>query len=155
MVNWVYRGDVVNSLDDIARLTGRPAQSVFGFVYELYFKGDLAYIGKKNLWTAKELEPLKSGAVRQGHIKFVKHIKDGHKVSYEITRKESDWLNYVGSSKEVEGLIPVSRTILELCFSKRQLTYKEVWWQFKLDVLVNTQYLNGNILNKFFRNNLI
>jgi len=37
---------------------------------------------------------------------------------------------------------------------KKSLTYWEVWWQFKLDVLSDPQSINENLMGKFFRKDL-
>ena len=125
MTQWTYKGTPIDSTDVIALLTGRAAQSVYGFIYMLYFADNLAYIGKKNLWITKELEPLKSGAARQGHIRYVKHRVNGQITTFEAVQHETNWLNYRGSSKETVGRVPLQREILEFCFSKRRLTYRE------------------------------
>jgi hypothetical protein len=43
-----------------------------------------------------------------------------------------------------------TREIIKLCNSKKQLSYYETYWQFKLDVLSQDTY-NENILGKFYR----
>lgn len=43
-----------------------------------------------------------------------------------------------------------TKEIIEFCFNKTSLTYREVWYQFKFDVLEINSY-NGNILSRFFR----
>jgi hypothetical protein len=47
--------------------------------------------------------------------------------------------------------IRISRRILKICFSKTELTYQEVKHQFQYAVLESDQWLNGNIMGKFFR----
>jgi hypothetical protein len=45
------------------------------------------------------------------------------------------------------------REILVLCKNKKQLSYYEVYWQMKLDVLAIDSY-NENIAGKFYRKDL-
>ena len=70
--------------------------------------------------------------------------------------KESDWLSYHGSNKVLNqerkelGDDIFSREILQLCFSKKQLTYYEVYWQMHYKVLHIDSY-NDNIQGRFYR----
>jgi hypothetical protein len=44
----------------------------------------------------------------------------------------------------------LSRQILQFAFNKKELTYLECKWQFSLGVLESREYINDNILGKFF-----
>lgn len=110
-----------------------------GFVYRITNEtSGKFYIGKKSFWsrTTKRVP----GKVRKKHI-----------------TKESNWKDYWSSSPELKAEVKkvgkrfFKREVLELCGTKRDLTYKEVWWQFKFGVLENDTY-NGNILGRFFKN---
>jgi hypothetical protein len=74
-------------------------------------------------------------------------------------RKESDWESYWGSSKLIKedmtkmGEDCFTREILVFCKTKKQLSYYEVYWQMKLDVLAIPSY-NENISGKWFRRDL-
>ncbi|MBQ7738093.1 MAG: hypothetical protein IJT59_00340 [Desulfovibrionaceae bacterium] len=153
MVSWKYDGREIDCLGDLFDL-GFESDKMFGFVYLVEFDCGKCYVGKKIFFHTIELPILKDRKHRYGHLKFVTHIRDGHKVKFEVVEKETNWLDYVGSCKEVEGLTPSRRLILEICQSKRELTYKEILWQFKYSVLENENFLNSNIGGKFFRGNL-
>ena len=66
----------------------------------------------------------------------------------------------MGSSKELLADIKESgedvymRDILHFCYSKKQLTYYEINYQMKYNVLEVDSY-NDNILGKFYRKDLI
>ncbi len=127
----------INSIEDMPKNT-------FGFVYEvIYIPTNEKYIGKKVLQFNRTLPPLK-----------------GFKRKRKIV-KESDWLTYYGSHDKIKKLLKENkhndfkRTILEFAFNKKHLTYLETRYLFKRKVLENTEYINDNILGKFFRKDLV
>jgi len=136
-----------------------PINGMYGFVYILEFKDknnkSKYYIGKKNFFEYRELKALKNGKKRKGHIKFINHRKNGHIVKYELIKKESNWKEYTGSIKgDINDLELVKKTILMFAESKRHLTYLEAKMLFRFDVLENEEFLNENILGKFFKGNI-
>jgi len=102
------------------------------------------YIGKKILRNTRKK-------------KITQKVKKatGTRKTYERVISESDWKDYYGSSKELladvqkHGKDKFRRTILELCCTKKYLSYAEVAWQIKLDVLRTNSY-NGNILGRYY-----
>ena len=74
---------------------------------------------------------------------------------------ESDWQTYYGSHQKIKNLLKegkqdnFKRTILEFAFNKKNLTYLETKYLFSNHVLENTEYINDNILGKFFRKDLV
>jgi hypothetical protein len=104
------------------------------------------YLGKKNFFHSsqkklgkKELESLPQGR--------------GRKPTKKLVIKESDWKNYYGSSNQVkqtpkENMV---RYVLKLCKNKKELTYWETKLLFTLEVLEHDEYINDNILGKFYR----
>ena len=77
--------------------------------------------------------------------KYISVIKDMH------LKKESDWREYWGSSKELHkdliayGKENYYREILHLCKSKAMMNYLETEEQFKRKVLFTDKYYNGII----------
>jgi len=99
------------------------------------------YIGKKNLWAKRTLPPLK-----------------GKKRKRKVI-KESDWKSYMSSNQWIKEEASVDVTafkkkILQFCYSAKSLTYYELYWQFKYNVLADENSLNDNLLGKFFRKDL-
>ena len=132
---WYYQGE------EISRIEQMPVGAV-GFVYKISFpEMDLHYIGKKNLHSSRTLPPLK-----------------GYKRNRRI-QKESNWLTYSSSNLEVKELIDlgheVHKEILTFAWSQRQLTYLETKMLFVYSVLEDDNYLNQNILGKFYAGNTI
>ena len=84
----------------------------------------------------------------------------GRKPTKKRVSKESNWREYWGSCKpllaEVKevGEDKFKREILKLCFSKKQLTYYEIAYQCKYDVLETNSY-NDNIMSRIFRKDLL
>ena len=134
---WIYKQTQIKKLEDLPKKT-------FGFIYEVHhIESGKKYIGKKQLMSNRTLPPLK-----------------GQKRKRKVV-KESDWKTYYGSQKEIKELVKENkgqgfkREILQFCFTKKQLTYYELKWQFAKGVLENDEYLNDNLLGKFFKKDLI
>lgn len=134
MIYWTYRNKEITSITDLPK-------NAFGFVYEIEFDNGMKYLGQKYLIHKKTLPPLK-----------------GYKRKRK-TFKESDWLTYNGSIKDPvvakqikDGKIkPVQRTILKVCYHKKQLSYFEIKFLFVRNCLEKDNYYNSNILGKFFK----
>jgi hypothetical protein len=109
-------------------------EQAFGFIYEITNNAldyPKKYIGKKQCRFKIKRKPLKG------------------KKRKRLDTKESDWKNYTGSSKELNADIEkygkenFSFIILEWCFSKFELGYKEIKMQLQEDVLLKENYYNG------------
>jgi len=135
---WTYQGRIYNELSDFP-------EGTHGFIYEvLHRPTGLRYIGKKVLHFNRTLPPLK-----------------GTKRKRKVT-KESDWKTYHGSHPKIKQLLVESdlndfeRKILVICKTKKELTYFECKYLFINEVLENRDnYINDNILGKFFRKDFI
>jgi len=115
-------------------------ENTFGFIYEvIHNPTGRRYLGKKVLQFNRTLPPLKG-------------MKRKRKVV-----KESDWKTYYGSHVEIKGLIKegkqeeFSREILQYVPTKKLLTYFECKYLFIKEVLEHNEYINDNILAKFYR----
>ena len=133
---WLYEGKVIESIEQMP-------EGVFGFVYLIIHNPTgKKYIGKKQLMSTRTLPPLK------GERKKRKVIK------------ESNWTTYHGSQAEIKELVKTStpedftRLILRYCFTKKELTYREIEEQVLHKVLEDDDFLNSNILGKFYRKDL-
>ena len=130
---WLYKNKVIQSIDDMP-------ENTFGFIYEvIHNPTGRRYLGKKVLQFNRTLPPLKG-------------MKRKRKVV-----KESDWKTYYGSHVEIKGLIKegkqeeFSREILQFVPTKKLLTYYECKYLFIKEVLEHNEYINDNILAKFYR----
>lgn len=139
-MNWYYKSKVVNDISDLPN-----HEFLEGFVYKITnLKTGEFYIGKKSLYSNIK----KKIGVREKQA--TKTRKTFHRI-----RKESDWQKYYGSSKDLLediqrlGKEHFKREILELCCSKKYLSYAEFAYQVKLDVLKTKSY-NGNILGRWY-----
>lgn len=100
-------------------------QANIGFVYLICVDG-LKYIGKKNFLS-----------------------KRGKKYV------ESDWKTYTSSSDLIKDKLKTNIgefKILEFAHTKRELTYLEVKYQMKNEVLESDEWANKNIGFKYYRN---
>ena len=124
-----------------------PEEAV-GFVYRMKFTRDgkeYLYIGKKNFYSNRK---------KKFGKKALAKVTDKRKKKYEVIKKLS-YKNYFSSNKEIKQAhkdgIYVDRLILKICFSKAELTYYETKYQFQNEVLEKDNYLNGNILGRFYK----
>lgn len=152
MNSWVYDGKAIKKLSDLP-------ENAFGFVYELTHRpSGKKYIGKKQLIYEKKRKIGKRETARLKEEKKEAGEKYWWNVpSTKIVKTESDWLEYHGSNEDILKLIEdtsydsVHRQILEIAYSKKDLTYLEAKYQFKRDVLESNVYANTNILGKFYK----
>jgi hypothetical protein len=134
---WLYNKGVIDSIKQMP-------QNTFGFIYQAtYLPTNEKYLGKKVLYFNRTLPPLK-----------------GTKRKRKVV-KESDWQTYYGSHEKIKTLLKENkhnnfkREILEFAFNKKHLTYLETKYLFCNNVLENEEYINDNILGKFFRKDLV
>jgi len=121
-------------------------ENAIGFIYEMtvIINGVLyKYIGKKNFYSDVKTKLKKNEVSLDKRIKKYKRVR---KFTYE---------NYYSSNSELKEAhkkkINIKREILLICFSATELTYQEVKHQFKHEVLEKKEFLNGNILGRFYK----
>ena len=132
--HWFYKGELLNE----------PPENMHGFVYIIFNKtNNKKYIGRKYFYSIRRVK--KKGSTRR-----------------KVTRKESDWKQYVGSSKnlirdiEKYGKENFSFHIISLGETKGQVNYLEENFQHKFDVLTSynsegeKEFYNDSIGNRKF-----
>ena len=66
-----------------------------------------------------------------------------------------DFMRYYSSNKILKDAhkagIVIKREILRICYTGMELTYQETKHQFVYEVLEKEEYLNGNILGRFYK----
>lgn len=114
-----------------------------GFVYVIHEKDTgKKYVGKKVFKSKVRKPPLKGKTKRR------------------VIVKESDWMDYYGSSEQVKALVEEKgseafhREILHLCKTKGEMSYLETLELFERRVLFSTEYYNGIIQCKIHRNHV-
>ena len=140
---WLYNNKVVETIEDI------PANT-FGFIYiTTHIPSGISYIGKKSLYhNVKRKLTKKELAEQTGR---------GRKSTTETIQKESDWKTYYGSEEFIKQKIKekkqdeFKREIIHFVENKKMLTYFECKYQFMYGVIENENYLNSNILGKFYK----
>ena len=139
-MSWIYQGKSFEELDI-------PTGAV-GFIYIMTAIIDgksVAYIGKKNFF-ANIKRPLGKKALAMSTDKRLKKYK---------RELKPDFMKYYSSNKILkdahkEGVV-IKREILRICYSQMELTYQETKHQFVYEVLEKEEYLNGNILGRFYK----
>ncbi len=130
-------------------------QKYFGFVYKITNKETgKFYIGKKVFWNNKKKKLTKKQLAELPPT-------PGRKPTHEVIRVESDWKTYWGSNKQLLADIKqygedrFECWMFKQCSTKKQLTYWEMHYQCKEEVLINKdKSYNDNILGKFFTKDL-
>lgn len=157
-MNWIYKGKIVN--EEFA-----PPEGSVGFVYMIYkykdsyergladknwplTEPDKIYIGKKFLIQTNK----KRIGVRE--IKATKTRKRVRRVT-----KSSNWMEYESSCKPLQQEIKehpeqFRKEIIRFCYSKKELSYREVQEMFRYNILEIDSF-NDNIGGKYFRKDII
>jgi hypothetical protein len=140
MSKWSYQGQDFES--------SMIPEGAEGFVYEMQaiINGKLVrYIGKKNFYSTTKK--------RMGK-RAVAQLQDKRTKKYTMQKKLS-YLDYYSSNAELKAAhkagIDIRRYIIKICFSKTELTYYETKYQFVRGVLESDEFLNGNILGRFYK----
>ena len=139
-MSWIYQGKTFEELDI-------PAGAV-GFIYIMTAIVDgksVAYIGKKNFF-ANIKRPLGKKALAMSTDKRLKKYK---------RELKPDFMKYYSSNKTLKDAhktgITIKREILRICSTQMELTYQETKYQFLYEVLEKEEFLNGNILGRFYK----
>ena len=151
---WVYKGEEVNSIDQMP-------EGTFGFIYEVIHKpSGRKYLGKKVLYFERN-KRLSQKAINELRIERKAKGIGGRVPLKQKVVSESDWMKYYGSHVEIKQLIKegkqdeFDREILQYVPSKKLLTYYECKYLFINEVLENENYINDNVLAKFYRKDFI
>jgi hypothetical protein len=139
-MSWIYQGKSFEELD--------IPKGAVGFIYIMTAIIDgksVAYIGKKNFF-ANIKRPLGKKALAMSTDKRLK------KYTREL---KPDFMRYYSSNKILKDAhkagIVIKREILRICYTGMELTYQETKHQFVYEVLEKEEYLNGNILGRFYK----
>lgn len=146
MNNWFYKG---NEITDITQF---PKGTV-SFVYKITHKNSgKYYVGKKIL---RNVINKKLGKKEIAEYK-TKGLKGRPPTKKKVIR-ESNWKTYYGSNSQLVedvkklGFENFDREIIKICFSKKEATYYEVYYQFLYKVLEDPLSYNTNILGSFYK----
>lgn len=139
-MSWLYKGEVFND--------NKIPEGAVGFIYEMEAIIDgkaVRYIGKKNFYSTTK---------KKFGKKAVASMEDKRAKKYTIQVKPN-YQNYYSSNKVLQDAhkngIPIKRFMVKICFSKTELTYHETKYQFVREVLEKEEYLNANILGRFYK----
>jgi hypothetical protein len=137
-----------------------PEEAV-GFIYMItHIPTGKYYIGKKSLESVRNV---KIGVRELARIKEERKLAGirGSLPKKKKVRKASDWEKYYSSNEWINEQVKegkkdeFKREVIQFCNSKKSLSYYEVYWMFKYDVLSDENSLNGNILGKFYSKDLV
>jgi len=139
-MSWIHQGKEFEDGDI-------PAGAI-GFIYNMTAiinNKSVSYIGKKNFF-ANIKRPLGKKALAMSTDKRLKKYK---------RELKPDFMNYYSSNKILKEAhkagVTIKREILLICYSGMELTYQETKHQFVHEVLEKEEFLNGNILGRFYK----
>ena len=139
-MSWLYKGEVFTD--------SKIQEGAIGFIYEMEAIIDgksVRYIGKKNFYSTTK---------KKFGVKALANMEDKRAKKYTIQVKPN-YQNYYSSNKVLQDAhkngVPIKRFMVRICFSKTELTYHETKYQFTREVLEKEEYLNQNILGRFFK----
>jgi hypothetical protein len=139
-MSWLYKAKVFTDK--------MIPEGAVGFVYEMEAIIDgktVKYVGKKNFFSVRK---------KRFGKKALAAMEDKRAKKYELITK-ANYQNYYSSNKTLQDAykagIPIKRFMVRICYSKTELTYHETKYQFQREVLEKEEYLNGNILGKFYK----
>ena len=139
-MSWLYKGEVFND--------SKIPEGAVGFIYEMEAIIDgkaVRYIGKKNFYSTTK---------KKLGVKALANMEDKRARKYTIQVK-TNYQNYFSSNKVLQDAhkngVPIKRFMVRICFSKTELTYHETKYQFVREVLEKEEYLNANILGRFYK----
>ena len=139
-MSWLHKGEVFND--------SKIPEGAIGFIYEMEAIIDgkaVRYIGKKNFYSTTK---------KKLGVKALANMEDKRARKYTIQVK-TNYQSYFSSNKVLQDAhkngIPIKRFMVRICFSKTELTYHETKYQFTREVLEKEEYLNANILGRFYK----
>ena len=149
-VSWRCKEQLITEISDMP-------EGTYGFIYRVtHLPTKKKYIGKKVLFFERnvklgkrELQALKEERKAAGI--------GGRLPAKKKVVKESDWKEYYGSQEEIKKLVRYSkpedwtREILDFVPTKKLLTYYEIKHIFINNALEDNDFLNDNILGKFYK----
>ena len=151
---WTHKGKIINSILDMP-------EGTYGFIYETtHRKSGKKYLGKKVLYFERNKKLGKKALETLKEERKAKGIGGRVPLKQKIVT-ESDWKNYYGSHKDILKLVkegsPMDFERKILCYvpNKKLLTYYECKYLFINEVLEHDEYINDNILAKFYRKDFI
>jgi len=133
-MTWIYKGKIINCHEDLL-------PECTDIVYCIYYVSGKKYIGKKTTRSMRRLKPTKK------QLAIRKNFK-------RVELKNIPFVDYEGSSKETEGETVDHKEILYQCSSRKTSTYIETAILFNENAIFEGEYLNLNILGKFFDSDL-
>ena len=153
-VAWRYKDQLTTEISDMP-------EGTYGFIYRVvHIPTKKKYIGKKVLFFERNVKLGKKETEALREERKAAGI-GGRVPAKKKVVKESDWKTYYGSQTEIKALVKNSksedwtREILEFVPTKKLLTYYEIKHIFINDALEDKDFLNDNILGKFYQKDFL
>jgi hypothetical protein len=148
---WRYKKKSICSIKDIPKEFQDKTEIQIIYKITLKVQPGVWYIGKKIMFNTKK-----------SRISKKKKLELKTRKVFEYKKTESNWVNYYGSSTNVEWLHLIEtlghdkfdREILMFVEGKSKAAFYEAKYLFSDEGMMNPKCMNLNILSKFFKNKL-
>jgi hypothetical protein len=152
---WIYKDKEINKIEDFGNIPP------YGFIYRITnIETGKFYIGKKQLISITNKKLGKKELIVIKEERKQNKIQGKQPTKKQII-KESNWLDYWGSSKplleEIKqlGKEKYKREIIQIANNSKTLTYYEALYQMSENVLQRDDCHNDSILGKFHRRDFL
>lgn len=142
MSSWLYKN--ANFTDDMI------PEGAIGMIYLMtsFIDGkNCQYIGKKNFFADVKTKLSKKNLSSDKRLKTYKRVR-------RMTYQDYYSSNEILIAAHKKG-IHIKREILKICYSKSELSYQECKSLFQNEVLESHNWLNGNILGRFYKSKIM
>ena len=153
-VTWRYKEQLITGITDMP-------EGTYGFIYRVtHIPTKKKYIGKKVLFFERNVKLGRKETEALREERKAAGIGGRVPVKKKVV-KESDWKSYYGSQTEIKALVKSSkpeewsREILDFVPTKKLLTYYEIKHIFICNALEDSDFLNDNILGKFYQKDFL
>jgi hypothetical protein len=139
-MSWIYNQTVFTD--------EKITEGAVGFIYMMTAIIDgkcVRYIGKKNFYSVTKKKMGKKALANITDQRVKKYTKDV-KLNYKHYYSSNEVLQKAHKKNTV-----IHREILRICYSATDLTYQETKYLFQYEVLEKEDFLNGNILGRFYK----
>lgn len=160
-MSWIFEGKEITKITDLPK----KHRDAYGYIYCLVVKDTgKEYIGSKIFFTTRS-KKASNKKVKQLGKSFFRRKKNtkgknkGEMTYYEVVKKESNWVLYNGSNKQlledIKNGAEVTKYILEVVNSKAMLLYKETKHILCTGALEEDKFYNAHALGRFYKKNII
>lgn len=154
MKDWTYKNQTIKNIEQMP-------EDAFGFTYVIeHLPSGKTYVGKKQIRSYRNKKLGKKAKAKLKEERREQGIPGPCPKKVKVV-KESDWKTYCSSNDWIKEQVEkgneddFEREIIQFYPDKKSLTYGELEYQIKNNVLKDDNCLNGTVLGKFYSKDVI